>query len=46
MGLLPAEDWGRLSDVLIWHGRRVCAARTPRCDQCMLADICPSAGTG
>ena len=46
MELLPAEDWGRLSDVLIWHGRRVCAARSPRCDQCLLADICPSAGTG
>jgi len=46
MELLPAEDWGQLSDVLIWHGRRVCAARSPRCGQCVLADICPSAGTG
>ncbi|MDQ2740710.1 MAG: endonuclease III [Chloroflexota bacterium] len=46
MELLPAEEWGRLSDVLIWHGRRVCAARSPRCGHCVLADICPSAGTG
>jgi len=46
MEILPAEDWGRLSDVLIWHGRHVCAARSPRCDRCALADICPSAGTG
>jgi len=46
MELLPAEDWGRISDVLIWHGRRVCAARRPRCEDCVLADICPSAVTG
>ena len=46
MELLPAEEWGRLSDVLIWHGRRVCAARNTRCDRCVLADICPSASTG
>ena len=46
MGLVRPEQWGRLSDVLIWHGRRVCSARNPRCDQCVLADLCPSAGTG
>jgi len=45
MELVSAEDWERLSDVLIWHGRRVCAARRARCDHCVLADICPSAGT-
>lgn len=44
MMLVPREQWGRLSDVLIWHGRRVCAARSPRCDVCILADLCPSAG--
>jgi endonuclease-3 len=44
MALLPRELWGRASDVLIWHGRRVCSARSPRCDQCVLADLCPSAG--
>lgn len=46
MGLLPAEMWGRISDLLIWHGRRICAARKPLCAECVLADICPSAGTG
>jgi endonuclease-3 len=44
MKLAPADQWGRLSDVLIWHGRRVCHARSPRCDECVLAELCPSAG--
>jgi endonuclease III len=39
----PAE-WGGLSLRLILHGRAVCIARRPRCDECVLADICPSAG--
>jgi endonuclease-3 len=43
MGLLPKKSWGQLSDLLIWHGRRVCGARSPRCGECILADICPSA---
>jgi endonuclease-3 len=43
MQLVPREMWGRLSDVLIWHGRRICAARSPRCPECVLNDICPSA---
>lgn len=42
MGLVPRQHWGRLSDLLIWHGRRVCAARAPACDRCVLNDICPS----
>ncbi len=37
-------DTGALSLRLILHGRRVCAARRPACEQCVLADICPSAG--
>jgi endonuclease-3 len=44
MALVPRKYWGRLSDVLIWHGRRVCFARRPACDRCALAEICPSAG--
>jgi endonuclease-3 len=44
MQLLPREQWGRLSDLLIWHGRRVCSARSPACDICVLVDVCPSAG--
>lgn len=43
MNLLPKKLWGRISDLLIWHGRAVCAARSPRCADCVLADICPSA---
>jgi endonuclease III len=41
--LVPPEDRGALSLRLILHGRAVCAARRPRCDVCLLADICPSA---
>jgi endonuclease-3 len=44
MRLLPRERWGRFSDVLIWHGRKLCHARKPQCGECVLADICPSAG--
>jgi endonuclease-3 len=42
-GELPASRWGFVSHALIWHGRRVCLARRPRCETCGLADICPSA---
>jgi endonuclease III len=41
--LIPEEERGRFSLRLIEHGRRVCPARRPRCDVCVLADICPSA---
>jgi endonuclease-3 len=41
--LVPAQEWGALSLRLILHGRKVCRARTPRCGECILADICPSA---
>jgi endonuclease III len=40
--LVPREDWGRLPHLLIWHGRRVCVARAPRCGECVLNDLCPS----
>ncbi|HEX6789126.1 MAG TPA: endonuclease III [Gaiellaceae bacterium] len=40
--LVPREDWGRFPHLLIWHGRRVCIARTPRCEDCVLNDLCPS----
>lgn len=43
MELFDRDGWTRLSHVLIWHGRRVCDARKPRCADCTLADICPSA---
>jgi endonuclease III len=40
--LLPAKEWTGLSHRLIIHGRRVCYARKPACDKCMLNDLCPS----
>jgi endonuclease III len=43
MALFPQPDWALLSHLLIFHGRRVCIARRPRCGECVLADICPSA---
>jgi endonuclease-3 len=41
--LFPRERWGFVSHALIWHGRRVCDARAPRCAACGLAPHCPSA---
>ncbi|MGH9017116.1 MAG: endonuclease III [Acidimicrobiales bacterium] len=41
--LLPSREWGAFSLRLILHGRRVCLARRPRCEECLLADFCPSA---
>jgi endonuclease-3 len=41
--LVPREHWGILPHLLIWHGRRVCLARAPRCPDCVLIDLCPSA---
>ena len=40
--LVPRPDWARFPHLLIWHGRRVCDARRPRCEDCVLADLCPS----
>src|SRR5438552_8832 len=42
MRLVPREDWGRFPHLLIWHGRRVCLARMPRCGECAINDLCPS----
>ncbi len=44
MPLVPREDWALVSHLLIFHGRQVCSARRPRCAECVLADLCPSAG--
>jgi len=43
MSIVPKDQWMRLTDLLIFHGRRVCNARKPRCDACVLNKICPSA---
>ncbi len=43
MPLFPRERWTMLSHLLIEHGRQVCVARAPRCGECPLSDVCPSA---
>jgi len=40
--LVAREDWGRFPQLLIWHGRRVCLARRPLCELCVINDLCPS----
>ena len=45
MQLLPKEQWMHLTDLLIFHGRRVCDAKKPNCTGCVLNKICPSAFT-
>jgi endonuclease-3 len=45
MNLVPKEKWMRITDLLIFHGRRVCIAKKPNCIQCVLNKICPSAFT-
>ncbi|MDZ4744472.1 MAG: endonuclease III [bacterium] len=44
MDLMPQEQWNRFNHVIITHGRRTCIARRPRCYECVVADLCPSAG--
>jgi endonuclease-3 len=42
MRLVPQDDWARFPHLLIWHGRRVCIARAPRCAKWVVTDLCPS----
>ena len=42
MKLVPRPDWARFPHLMIWHGRRVCDARRPACEDCVLADLCPA----
>jgi endonuclease-3 len=42
MRLVPRADWGRFPHLLIWHGRRVCLARAPRCADCVINQLCPA----
>jgi endonuclease-3 len=41
--LVSEKDWGRFSHAIVFHGRRVCEAKKPRCDACGVSDLCPSA---
>lgn len=42
MKLFPKKDWGMLSHLMIFLGRRTCIARRPQCELCVLLDLCPS----
>jgi len=44
MAQLPRKEWIDFGHRMIHHGRRVCTARKPKCDECPLADICPRIG--
>ncbi|MEM2321253.1 MAG: endonuclease III [Candidatus Bathyarchaeia archaeon] len=50
MELVPREKWLRFANLLIFHGRKICKARNPKCSECILNNLCPSAspagGTG
>jgi endonuclease-3 len=45
MSIVPKDKWMRITDLLIFHGRRVCTAKKPKCAVCVLNKICPSAFT-
>ena len=45
MAVFPRDKWLAVNYLLIEHGRRVCDAKKPRCDECVLNDLCPSAFT-
>ncbi len=45
MRLVPKEQWPKLTDLLIFHGRRICNARKPNCEECFINELCPSAFT-
>jgi endonuclease-3 len=45
MNIVPKECWMRITDLLIFHGRRICPAKKPKCGACVLNKICPSAFT-
>ena len=45
MELLPSQEWTIFSHRIIEHGRKVCIARRPRCGECVLRELCPSATT-
>jgi len=42
--LVPAERWMKGHQLLVWHGRRTCFARSPACERCVVADACPRRG--
>ena len=45
MNIVSRDKWMRLTDLLIFHGRRICTAKKPKCEECVLNKLCPSAFT-
>lgn len=45
MALVPQQDWARITDLLISHGRNICMAKKPNCGACVVNQLCPSAFT-
>lgn len=43
MSLVPMKDWTVFSHVLVFHGRETCTARKPKCADCVVRELCPSA---
>ena len=46
MQVIPREKWSSAHHWLIWHGRKICSARGPKCDACFLNDLCETFTTG
>jgi len=40
--IIPKKEWTLFSHLIIWHGRRTCFARSPKCSECSVRDLCPS----
>lgn len=43
--IVPRDKWPRFANLLVFHGRRICKARNPRCSECILNNLCPSASS-
>jgi len=43
MEIVPKKYWGLFSHLIVWHGRRVCIARRPQCEKCVINQLCPGA---
>ena len=46
MALIPREQWVKLGDTMIWHGRQVCTAKKAMCEKCVVEGLCPKVGVG
>jgi endonuclease-3 len=45
MAVVPQQEWARITDLLISHGRSICTAKKPSCSACVINQLCPSAFT-